>query len=94
MQGGKQCIKRVAHATAKLRTQIQRWRKNNPTQEEKPEAEAEVQSLADVQADIDATAADQADIENEFQDDTEGKTFRDKAANLKDLLKQKVIPHH
>merc|ERR1712157_702152 len=80
--------KRVAEATSKLRTQIRRWRDNTPDKEPESEEENEVKELSDVQAEIDETAEGSKDLENEFEDDTEGKAAR--AKNLWERLEQKM----
>merc|ERR1712176_750965 len=85
---GKKCVKRVAEATSKLRTQIRRWRDNTPDKEPESEEENEVKELSDVQAEIDETAEGSKDLENEFEDDTEGKAAR--AKNLWERLEQKM----
>merc|ERR1712157_548097 len=80
--------KRVAEATSKLRTQIRRWRDNTPDKQPESEEENEVKELSDVQAEIDETAEGSKDLENEFEDDTEGKAAR--AKNLWERLEQKM----
>merc|ERR1712226_941566 len=87
-KNGKKCVKRVAEATSKLRTQIRRWRDNNPDKKPESEEETEVKELSDVQAEIDETAEGSKDLEDEFENDAEGKAA--KAKNLWERLEQKM----
>ena len=89
-QGGKTCVKRVAAATSKLKTQIQRWRNNNPTQEEESTEQSASKALSEVQAELDETAESSKKLEDEFEDDAEGKAHRAKAENSWERLQDKV----
>merc|ERR1712226_1611274 len=77
-ENGKKCVKRVADATSKLRTQIRRWRDNNPDKKVETKEEVEIKELADVQAEIDETAEGSKDLEDEFEDDAAGRAARAK----------------
>merc|ERR1712003_467075 len=59
-----------------------------PDKQPESEEENEVKELSDVQAEIDETAEGSKDLENEFEDDTEGKAAR--AKNLWERLEQKM----
>jgi len=89
-ENGKTCVKRVAAATSKLKTQIQRWRNNNPSQKEEPKEQTEIKELAEVQTEIDETVESSKKLENEFEDDDEGKAHRAKLANLGERLQDKI----
>ena len=80
LQGGQQCVKRIATATSLLRTQIQRWRKD-PSQAEEIAEEVELKSVADIQNEIDKAVTSSKLLENEFQADTEGENYRNAIAN-------------
>ena len=75
LQDGQQCVKSIATSTSRLRTQIQRWRED-PSQVEVIAEEVELKSVADMQYEIDNTVASSKLLENEFQADTEGESYR------------------
>merc|ERR1712048_510510 len=85
---GETCVRRVAFATAKLKTKIQRWSKNKPMQEEEPLEETDTLELAEVQADLDEAVDGSKQLENTFEDDVEGKNYRDKY--VKEALTGKI----
>jgi len=77
-EGGKKCVKRVAQATSKLQTLIRRWRHNDPTLREQTSQETDTKQLGEVQGDLDKTAESSARLEDEFEDDEQGKAYRAK----------------
>merc|ERR1719174_2451594 len=89
-KGGNTCVRRVAQATAKLKTQIQRWRNNNPSQKEEPKEQSATKALSEVQSEIDETTESSKKLEDEFEDDAEGKTHRAKAENFWERLQDKI----
>ena len=89
-QEGETCVRRIAFATAKLKTQIQRWSKNNPMQEEEPLEETDTLELNEVYADINEVVDGSKQLENTFEDDEEGRNYRDKY--VKETLAGKVTP--
>jgi len=89
-EGGKTCVKRVAAATSKLKTQIQRWYNNNPSQKEEPKEQTEIKALSKVQSEIDETAESSKKLEDEFEDDAEGKAHRAKVDSLGQRLQDKI----
>jgi len=89
-QDGKKCVKRIAEATVKLRTKIQRWRNNDPNKDVEPEAATENKQLAEVQAEIEETVDESKILEDEFANDNDGKNFRDNVNNLQDRIKDKI----
>jgi len=89
-EDGKKCVKRIAKATASLKARLNRWRKNKPAEKQEPEAETETKSLAEVQVDVEETVAESERVEDEFEDDGEGKSYREKAENEEKRLKKKM----
>ena len=90
MQGGEACVRRVAQAASQLKTQIQRWRNNNPSQKEEPKEQSASKALSEVQEEIDDTTESSKKLEDEFEDDAEGKAHRAKAENSWERLQDKV----
>ena len=91
MQDGKTCVKRIGQAASKFKSLIDQWRNNNPSQKEEPMEKVEDKQLAQVQTEIDEATESSKKLEDEFEDDAEGKAHRDKPASFLNQLKAKVI---
>merc|ERR1719201_1968095 len=86
-EAGKKCVKRIAQAASKLKTQIQRWRKD-PSKKEESADQVDLKSVADVASELDEVADESAGLEDEFADDDKGKNYR--KDNEADTLKEKM----
>merc|ERR1719174_2667325 len=65
-------------------------RNNNPSQKEEPKEQSATKALSEVQSEIDETTESSKKLEDEFEDDAEGKTHRAKAENFWERLQDKI----
>lgn len=93
-EDGEQCFRRVAESASLMRTRLQRWNDNNPSQEEEVPDELVVKSVADIQTELDDMAEASEALENEFSADAAGEAFRADMANAGTLLQGRISDEH